>query len=990
MSPLPARRRSQVRFSIPEPMSRELARPQLLAQLANLNIKVAVLLAPSGYGKTALLAQWARQEQGDVIWLKLHQEDRDVHFFLQSLADAFQYFGLNLLHWKSGAILDTSPSRALLALLNDINNHPSDLTLVVDGGEHLSDDSASMLHALIDGLGEGHRVLIAQHGASSFQVASFVAAGSGLEINISQLRFSDTEIESLTRTFETGQLPSNHLQGWPAGIMLGIHARDNEIQASTEDLLLTLTRRLPEDVQQALPALSVVDAWTAATAAVLHLNLPGDWLDQVRRVGLPVTQQGKAFIPHDALREYLQGILHRDDALFRRVHGYAAQQSDREGRPYAATLHFLAAGQVESALNMIQNLIPTWYRTANWKIAIDLLSRVPDESLTAELRSLLALALGENGQGEDAEALALRQVRITPTVTAYYALILRSYRTGNFNRMQEYIDAGYELIRVAPNATSQRDTIQLLRSQAALLSALGKSEEALEIAEKAVDRANTYGDSSLRISSHSVKAHIMQTLNYDSEILLEQYSRLYEAGINENPHRMMPVVQIYSRQLNRMRRSRESLNIIQTYIQSYGDIYPLSRSLLIYDVARAHLSLGDYESSLDGALEGCRVSRNNNHKSQLRSTTFVASWIYFGRGRNKEAQELIKRLDITDDLENSKTTGSLGEIAFFKFMIGDSAGAIAVADRCLSIGEVPETSAVLVSMIAFYELGEVKADLGQKLKKALTVYGEDHALYQSALTVFEPIFRAYQAAQIEENFFSELLLNAHVIGHLERKEVSLSLLGHFHIAVNGEALRLNYSTALEALVYRVLHPTALQDEIALTIWPTPDLARARGSAQQARRTINRTLQTAFKQPAFELLQASGGGRRNPRWTINAEVAVSCDALDLLSSTDAQVVQQLYKGPFLPGSDHDWITEFRTLIARHVAQVYQAQADALGETSDALLWLMRAAVTDQEPDAFERVLALSRILGKQEIERSAQQALAALREGHLPHLTHWMN
>ncbi len=253
MSPLPARRRSQVRFSIPEPMSRELARPHLLEQLSNQSLKVAVLLAPSGYGKTVLLAQWGRQQKGDVIWLKLHQEDRDVHFFLQSLADAFHSFGLNLSYWKSGAILDASPSRALLALLNDVNNHPSDLTLIVDGGEHLSDDSASMLHALIDGLGEGHRVLIAQHEASGFQVASFVAAGSGLELNISQLRFSDNEIGRLTRTFGASQLPDNHLQGWPAGIMLGIHAQDNELQASTEHLLLTLMRRLPQEFSRHFP-----------------------------------------------------------------------------------------------------------------------------------------------------------------------------------------------------------------------------------------------------------------------------------------------------------------------------------------------------------------------------------------------------------------------------------------------------------------------------------------------------------------------------------------------------------------------------------------------------------------------------------------------------------------------------------------------------------------------------------------------------------------
>ncbi len=54
------------------------------------------------------------------------------------------------------------------------------------------------------------------------------------------------------------------------------------------------------------------------------------------------------------------------------------------------------------------------------------------------------------------------------------------------------------------------------------------------------------------------------------------------------------------------------------------------------------------------------------------------------------------------------------------------------------------------------------------------------------------------------------------------------------------------------------------------------------------------------------------------------------------------------------------------------------------------WLMRAAMADQEPDTFERVMALSRVLGRQEIERSAQQALEALRDGHAPHLTHWTN
>ncbi|MDV6376172.1 hypothetical protein [Deinococcus arenicola] len=949
------------------------------------------MLAPSGYGKTLLLAQWGHQQNGNVVWLKLHQEDRDVNFFLQSLADAFQYFGLNLSYWKSGAILETSPSRALLTLLNDINNHPSDLTLVVDGGEYLSDDSANMLNALIDGLGEGHRIFIAQHEASSFQIAPFIISGNGLEINTEQLRFVEDDVSVLTQRFETEQLPSNYLQGWPAGIMLGIHAQNSQLHATTENLLLTLLRRLPEELQQALPALSVMEIWTPATPTVLHLDLPGNWLDQLRRVGLPISQQGKAFIPHDALREYLQDILQRDETLFKEVQGHAAQQADREGRPYAATLHFLAAGQVENALNVIQNLLPGWYRTANWKVAIDLLSKVPDESLTSELRSILALSLGETGQGELAEALALRQIEMSPTATAYYTLTLRNYRMGRLDEMQKSIDDGLEVARTVSAPTSQRDTIQLLRTQAALLVSIGKREEALEIAEDVVRRAAIYGDNSLRISTQSVKAHIMQALNYDPEALLDQYSSLYESSVNENPHRMMPVVQTYARQLNRMRRPQESLDILYGYIKSYGEIYPLANLLLIHDVALAYLNLGDYEKSLEIAVEGYKSALKHDHKIYLSSNLFIILWIYFSKNRMELAENLLKSaLPQIDDQGPQGSSAGFSERAFFKLILGIPAEALELTDEAFTTDQVPETSAVLIAMFILHQRDELRFDLAQKLRQALSIFGEDHALYQVAFNKFEPVFRAYREARIEEDFFAELLANEYLIAQVEKREVRLTLLGSFQVNVNGKDLRLNYTTALETLVYRVLHPAALQDEIAVAIWPTSNLARARGSVQQARRTVNRTFQTAFKQPTFELLETTGGGRRNPRWTTNTEVSIGCDALDILSSTDAETIRKTYKGSFIPGSDHDWVLEFRTLISRHVAQTYQTHSSSLGETPEALRWLMRAAMADQEPSTFGRVMTLSRVLGRQEIEQGAQQALDALREGNTLHLNHWTN
>src|SRR3954463_4794080 len=68
-------------------LTHAVTRPHLLAQLdAGGRGPLTVVVAPPGYGKSVLLAQWADSLRGPHIWLRLDQQDREIPRFGSGLA----------------------------------------------------------------------------------------------------------------------------------------------------------------------------------------------------------------------------------------------------------------------------------------------------------------------------------------------------------------------------------------------------------------------------------------------------------------------------------------------------------------------------------------------------------------------------------------------------------------------------------------------------------------------------------------------------------------------------------------------------------------------------------------------------------------------------------------------------------------------------------------------------------------------------------------
>jgi LuxR family transcriptional regulator, maltose regulon positive regulatory protein len=67
--------------AIPKELTTEIARPRLLVLLEQAkDLKLIALIAPTGYGKTTLLAQYARGLSRRVLWLDLLEDAADPVF----------------------------------------------------------------------------------------------------------------------------------------------------------------------------------------------------------------------------------------------------------------------------------------------------------------------------------------------------------------------------------------------------------------------------------------------------------------------------------------------------------------------------------------------------------------------------------------------------------------------------------------------------------------------------------------------------------------------------------------------------------------------------------------------------------------------------------------------------------------------------------------------------------------------------------------------
>jgi LuxR family transcriptional regulator, maltose regulon positive regulatory protein len=188
------------------------------------------VLAPAGYGKTTVLAQWAGRDKRPFAWVSIDEEDNDVVSFLRCVASA-----LGLVHPIDPSVFGSLRSRkasasAAVRMVTSALLSVSDPIVLVLDDIHLlrSRESARAVAALTEHVPVGSTLVLAGRALPRLPIARMRAAGRLFEIGTEQLALSGREVGRLAKgvgveldAAEAADL-TDRTEGWPVGTYLAV------------------------------------------------------------------------------------------------------------------------------------------------------------------------------------------------------------------------------------------------------------------------------------------------------------------------------------------------------------------------------------------------------------------------------------------------------------------------------------------------------------------------------------------------------------------------------------------------------------------------------------------------------------------------------------------------------------------------------------------------------------------------------------------------
>jgi LuxR family maltose regulon positive regulatory protein len=298
-------------------------RPRLTRLLDEASAQITVIVAPAGYGKTTLAAEWTADKI--TTWYRPTRASGDIAAFSLELAEAASKVlpdaDSRLRRRLHAGDDEAFSARALAELLaEDLQRWPAEAWLVIDDYHEVSESGA--VAEFIDWLLDLTlvRVLVTSRVRPSWASARRLLYGRAFEIGREELAMTVREAESVLgdRPVEAAQALTQRAQGWPALISLAALVAHAELPE--ERVSGALFRYVAEEVFGREP--SEVQRFMLFASVPAHVDVrliagfdveAHESLLRLRNEGLLQAPHGDADRFHPLVREFLRQKLKTDE-----------------------------------------------------------------------------------------------------------------------------------------------------------------------------------------------------------------------------------------------------------------------------------------------------------------------------------------------------------------------------------------------------------------------------------------------------------------------------------------------------------------------------------------------------------------------------------------------------------------------------------------------------------------------------------------------------
>ena len=418
----------EAKLSVPRPRAGSVSRAELIETARASDRRVVGVTAPAGYGKSTLLAQWARAEDRRVAWVSLDRFDDDPAALLTLLAAAYA----QVMPGNDGLVADMRGhgvsvlGRAAPRLASALRTSPDPFVVMLDDLHELrSPDCQDVLGVVISGVPAGSQ-LVAASRSEQPHLPRLRAAGDALEFRAGDLAFDAAGTEQifaqahLSLTPELAAAVTERTEGWPVGVYLAaVIANDTDggaLRVSGEDryvadyLYRESLMRLPESDRQFLRRTAVLDQLCGPLCDAV-VGEPGTQghlrsLEASNMFLIPLDRRREWYRYHALFREFLLGELRRvEPEVVMKLHLRAADWYESQGSPATALEHLLNTTERDRCVQLVTALVLPTYQAGQISTVQRWLSALGDSAIEdypplAVLAGYIAVFTGQTAEAQ--------------------------------------------------------------------------------------------------------------------------------------------------------------------------------------------------------------------------------------------------------------------------------------------------------------------------------------------------------------------------------------------------------------------------------------------------------------------------------------------------------------------------------------------------------------------------------------------------------------
>ncbi|HLZ59543.1 MAG TPA: LuxR C-terminal-related transcriptional regulator [Ktedonosporobacter sp.] len=772
-------------------ISRILSRGKLLERLSDsLHVKLTLVTAPAGFGKTTLLSMWyeaqrrQRHKDNEMIWISLDERDNEPTRFWSSVWSTLRGGSArdNLAPLgdpserldESGGIdfavpLYQAPQMTLetvmAVLLNGISKSRRHMIVILDDYHEITNPQIHEgMGFLLAYLPPSVHIILSSRSEPPLSLGRARVYGEIVELRADDLRLNEDEIEQFFRetigislSGEERAVLEERTEGWIAGLYLaGLALRGQQRpeqvlerftgsqrslfdyfaeevfarQPSGVQRFLLFTAQLAELTPSLCAAVLGAQEWDERDRSVQRMF---DYIEQANLFVVPLDEQGQRYRYHALFGEFLRERLKQSmPELLPELQQRASNWYERQGMIEEAIEYALSAQDTKRARRLIEHIgEETLWRKGEVQRLLTWMQQLPGigngESPQLEILYAWALLLSGQSNLEEVEAL-IEAIE---------------------NRGEAEVTSGLrgDILALRARMAGFRNDIQGIAFARQALQELPK-ERALLRADVAFGLSGTPRDQDEAYRLLSEALHISQSLG---SLRTAMFSARYLADTCREQGRLTEAEAILRQALHFAGVGESSQGTQRVRVPATGIVYT-GLAELLYE-------RNELVEALRYALLGVELGERSGEIKVLLYGYGILSLIFASKGEIERAwQELWK----------AERVASIGRVSW----LGEQMAAIAVR-LSLAKGDIQGAKRAL-------QKREIDAEVG--LEKALAVKLEDDRLmlariwlaeekYEAVVALLDPLIRkAREEKRVRATIIRQSLKAVALNGLRERRQ----------------------------------------------------------------------------------------------------------------------------------------------------------------------------------------------------------------------------